>query len=261
MSCCPPSSLPYLQSENKGEGSLEKVGSCEYYQTKNISGSKAILMVPDVWGWNSGSIRSSADYFSEQGFCVVIPKLLDPALNGGTDGDALPPDFKPGESFPEFKAYMQEHPFEGVMKERLISLITHLIDTLGMTKIYTIGICFGSWVTTHLAACEEPFTSKLQQGVAVHPSIHLEESIWAQDTVALCSKAKKATLMMPCANDPDRYREGGDVFMALQANNCSCCDFKEENMMHGFYTRGDNNDEAVQKCVERATNEILAYFA
>ena len=67
--------------------------------------------------------------------------------------------------------------------------------------------------------------------------------------------------MMPCANDPDRYREGGDVFMALQANNCSCCDFKEENMMHGFYTRGDNNDEAVQKCVERATNEILAYFA
>jgi dienelactone hydrolase len=259
--------LPYLQSENKGEGTLEKVGDCEYYQTNKVDGKKAILMVPDVWGWNSGRIRALADYISEQGdgFCVVIPKLLDPALNGGTDGDALPPNYKPSGNFPEFKAFMATHPFEGVMKQRLTSLIGRLTDTLGMEKIYTIGVCFGSWVTAHLATCEEEAISgKLQRGVAVHPSIHLEETIWEKDTVALCSKAKVPTLFMPCANDPDRYREEGDVFEALKTNHLDltkCSDFKDADMMHGFFTRGDNGNEAVQHSVERATNEILAYFA
>jgi hypothetical protein len=38
-----------------------------------------------------------ADFFADLGFFVVVPKVLQPVLEGGTDGDGLPPGFDIGE--------------------------------------------------------------------------------------------------------------------------------------------------------------------
>jgi dienelactone hydrolase len=58
------------------------------YTTGSAAESKkAILIIPDVWGWNSGRTRHIADMFAEGGYLAVVPKLMIPALEGGTDGD------------------------------------------------------------------------------------------------------------------------------------------------------------------------------
>ena len=53
--------------------------------------SAALLLCPDVWGWNGGRMRAIADSLAKEGYAVAVPKLLTPASNGGTDGDALSP--------------------------------------------------------------------------------------------------------------------------------------------------------------------------
>jgi hypothetical protein len=85
----------------------------EIYLTGNLGPSgRAILICPDIWGWDSGRIRNIADHLAEADYLVVVPKILQPAcvamcenviclhphffrLNGGTDGDALSPDVAP----------------------------------------------------------------------------------------------------------------------------------------------------------------------
>jgi len=67
---------------------LEETEGIEYYGS-GTSKEKAILIIPDVWGYNSGRIRSIADLFAAEGYFVAIPKLLSPPLEGGTDGRTL----------------------------------------------------------------------------------------------------------------------------------------------------------------------------
>lgn len=89
MSCCPPDSEKYLAATYVSVGSTHKVdgSEVEYYATGNSASSTVIVFFPDVFGWNAGRTRNLADWFGEAGYYVVVPKLLAPGLNGGTDGD------------------------------------------------------------------------------------------------------------------------------------------------------------------------------
>ncbi len=88
---CPPGSLKFLENTYATVGKkITLEDGLELYATGQ-PGAKAVILVPDVWGWNSGRVRPVADLLAEGGFYVVIPKLLLPNLEGGTDGDGLPP--------------------------------------------------------------------------------------------------------------------------------------------------------------------------
>jgi len=93
MACCPPEALPYLVAEPATTGKKESVEGVEFYVSGPSGASAAILLFPDVWGWDSGRTRALADAFAEEGYRVYVPKLLQPPLEGGTDGDGLPPTF------------------------------------------------------------------------------------------------------------------------------------------------------------------------
>lgn len=59
----------------------------ELYVSPVCAGTTAVIFIPDVWGWNSGRIRNFADMMSDGGQFTVVPKLLEPPLEEGTDGD------------------------------------------------------------------------------------------------------------------------------------------------------------------------------
>ena len=93
VSCCPPNSHVYLASTYVPVGSTGSFANgTEYYKVGNPN-QNAILIIPDVFGWNGCRIRNIADQLAEGGYYVVIPKLLIPNFEGGTDGDGLPADF------------------------------------------------------------------------------------------------------------------------------------------------------------------------
>ena len=71
--------------ENTGRV-IETYGSGVDYYESGTGTKEAILIIPDVWGYNSGRTRSIADMLAAEGYYVVVPKLLTPCLEGGTDG-------------------------------------------------------------------------------------------------------------------------------------------------------------------------------
>ena len=91
MSCCPPDSEKYLASDYATVGSVVSLPTCDFYASGKASSQKAVILIPDVFGWNAGRTRNLADWFGEAGYFAIVPKLLAPGLQGGTDGDGLFP--------------------------------------------------------------------------------------------------------------------------------------------------------------------------
>lgn len=89
MSCCPPNAEKYLAPDYSAVGSILTLDSgFEAYQTGDITATKkAVILIPDIYGWNGGRTRNIADYLVDYGYYVVVPKLLTPPIDGGTDGD------------------------------------------------------------------------------------------------------------------------------------------------------------------------------
>ena len=96
-------------------------------------------MIPDVWGWDSGRSRVIADYFSDKGYLVIVPKLLQPPFEGGTDGDGLSPGFDFATRGAEFGPYMQTISWDGVLKPRLQAILEYLSNSKGINKVAISG--------------------------------------------------------------------------------------------------------------------------
>ncbi len=86
--CCPPNAEKYLAPDYKFVGQCHKLADgLEYYATGDPKTKKAVLLINDIYGWNGGRTRNIADHLAENGYYTVVPKLLTPPVDGGTDGD------------------------------------------------------------------------------------------------------------------------------------------------------------------------------
>lgn len=89
--CCPPNAEKYLAPDYKFVGKTHALADgVEFYETGNPAVTKkAVILIPDIFGWNGGRTRNIADWLAEEGYYTVVPKLLVPAVDGGTDGDGF----------------------------------------------------------------------------------------------------------------------------------------------------------------------------
>ena len=116
----------------------------ELYEAPPPETPKAALLVcPDVWGWNGGRVRAIADSLAAEGYFVVVGKFLStPALDGGTDGDALPPGgaFSMDwiKNFPWSSQQSKVHNALAYCKTRVAALAPSLTCKFGV-----VGFCYG----------------------------------------------------------------------------------------------------------------------
>ena len=255
--CCPSNSLPYLRNDVSNEGECKIHNDLHFYEVGNESSSCAVLIIPDVWGWNTGRVRVIADYMSKtMNSLVVIPKLLVPPFEGGTDGDALPPDFDMGSRGSEFKEYMKTHPFSS-QQPKLQKMVDYL-GTKKLEKMFVIGVCWGGYCATEMLGVESLRTTvPVVAAASPHPSVGIAKGFYGIETLDVVKACPVPFLYLPAGNDPDDYREGGDI-LAAAAKGSECLDFP--SMSHGFFTRGDTSDPTVAKDGERAVNAIKEYF-
>ena len=139
MSCCPPSALPYLAAKPATKGSKKAIDGVEFYET-GAQSKAAIILFPDVWGWDSGRTRALADAFAEQGYRTYVPKVLQPAFQGGTDGDGLPPDFDLGSRMEEFMGWVKTVKWDGIDKK--VNALLAYAKAEGATSIGVVGCCW-----------------------------------------------------------------------------------------------------------------------
>lgn len=98
-----------------------------------------------VWGWNGGRTRAIADTLAaEDGYKVVVPKFLQPELEGGTDGDGLPPDFDMAARSADFGPWVSAIPWKGNLDAKMGALLEKL-SADGAAKIGMVGFCWGGW--------------------------------------------------------------------------------------------------------------------
>ena len=160
-----------------------------------------------MWGWNGGRVRAIADGLAEQGYKVAVGKFLStPALDGGTDGDALPPD---GEFNLE---WIKNFPWE---KQRpKVEAALGFLKAEGCTKIGVMGFCYGG----HPACWASTIDPSVVCGVVCHPSMQLEGFAFGGDTVALLKSVQCPFLLAPAGNDLPMWSDSGDFGEALKAS-------------------------------------------
>lgn len=77
MSCCPAGSEKYLLSTYVPVGTVTTLeGGVEAY-VSGTPDSNAMIIFPDIYGWNGGHIRKIADMFAADGYYTIIPKVIN----------------------------------------------------------------------------------------------------------------------------------------------------------------------------------------
>ncbi|KAI9023467.1 dienelactone hydrolase family-domain-containing protein [Hyaloraphidium curvatum] len=258
--CCPPNSEPYLKADYATKGATTTLPSgVEAYVVGPKDAKKAILVIPDVWGWNSGRVRAIADNFGDGGYRVVVPKLLTPPLEGGTDGDALPPDFDIEKRMMDLVGYLKKFPFASSLKPKVASCLKD-IKAGGADKIGMIGYCWGGWVIAHTAA--DPAAGPLVNAAAIfHPSIHLEDGVWGGKAAELLGKSSAPMLFCPAENDPPVYIPGGPYYDSLKKVQPATASVPFKGVQHGFVNRGDLAAPGVKEAVGKAIDDAAAFFS
>eukprot|EP00597_Dinobryon_sp_UTEXLB2267_P016197 CAMPEP_0201096530 /NCGR_PEP_ID=MMETSP0812-20130820/5509_1 /ASSEMBLY_ACC=CAM_ASM_000668 /TAXON_ID=98059 /ORGANISM="Dinobryon sp., Strain UTEXLB2267" /LENGTH=256 /DNA_ID=CAMNT_0047350843 /DNA_START=70 /DNA_END=840 /DNA_ORIENTATION=+ len=251
MSCCPENSLPYLAPSYTVKGTIQAHSNGhEFYVSGDPTLKKAVLIIPDIYGWNGGRTRNIADYYADNGYYAIVPKILQPAMEGAVDGDGHA-------DVPFNLQYTISITWEGCVQPRVQSMIEHL-KSVGIEKAVMIGFCWGGWVLAHTLSDSE-MSGLFVCGAVPHPSIQLEQA-YGGKPVELLSRVTRPMLLMPAQNDSDSYREGGEWFEALLMNNPSSATIDFPTMTHGWVPRGDVSIPGMEAEVERALSSMLAFF-
>jgi dienelactone hydrolase len=224
----------------------------EYYATGSPS-AKAVMLIPDVFGWNGGRTRNVADFLAERGYYTVVPKLMVPPVDGGVDGDGFNGFSSVG--------FLLETLKERFPAEQLLARVAAIVDHMkaqGAREIGILGFCWGGWVGSHVLA--SPLAASFRCCAVAHPSLILEAGAFGKDVLTLVQSIQKPCLWLPAIGDHDEYNEDGAWFLALKANHPSSKTIPFKEVEHGFVPRGDISVPKVKEEVDRALAAILSFF-
>jgi len=253
MVCCPEGSAPYLANGHVNTGQVINVGGFPCYATGVPDSTRALIVASDVWGWNGGRTRALADHLAAAlNAYVLVPRLLDaPPLEGGTDGDGLPPGFSIEARMKDFADFVRGHPWTSLSK-KLDAILAHVDGKpVGM-----VGFCWGGWFLCQASA----HSTALTCGVIAHPSVGLEEMIFKGSNVEVARRVQCPLLLMPAGNDPPIYLPGGNFFETLKAAHPATKAVPFPAMAHGWVPRGDLSDAYVRRDVDAAVQLMVKYF-
>lgn len=266
MSCCPPGSEPYLASNYAAKGEKKSITGVEFYSAGTpAEGKKAILIIPDIWGWDSGRTRAFADMLAEKGYYVAVPKLLMPPFEGGTDGDGLPPNFDLGTRGGEMAGWIKPINWPDDTQAKMTALIGFLKEQK-ITTFSMLGFCYGAYPIAKTIADKSMWKDigmEIVCAVSPHPSIQIGWGIFGDDKSFL-PHVDRPFLLMPAGGDPDDYRPGGEIFEELKKADKSgktrtmATEFADMN--HGWSVRGDITDAAVKAQVDKFIEHMTAWF-
>eukprot|EP00808_Paulinella_micropora_P031033 g44078.t1 len=263
--CCPPGSPGPLDPAKCGgeKGHEVEFMGANLYVTGPKHSGRAIVIVPDVWGWGRpkcGRVREVADQFAEGvGALVVVADFFpgNPLVNLTYKGD---PGFGPIlKKWANPYSWMECKP---VMVSAMRYADTHAKtgDDDQKVAIGTMGFCWGSWIVLHASG---EFSHKLKCGVSFHPSHVSICEIVGENEEALLRDVKVPQLMWAAGNDPNSTKPGGlaDQIWSKQPWYEYCELNEVPNMVHGYTQRLDGtSDPEIDREQKRAMAAGIAYF-
>jgi len=243
--CCPPDSLGGLKTDYKPRGVIQNFDGLSVYTVGQ--GEKAIIVIHDLLGVDSGRTKEICDQFADAGYLIVMPDFFEG--DGGTEKDFL-------EGFFLFKTYsimkrLWKVPFKKV-QEHLNKSIYPFLESKGVKKIGTMGFCWGGFIVFNICADE-----RVGAGVGFHP-VYDKFFVSVQK---LTEAVKCPQLICPAENDSNEMKEGQKIEKTLRkrlGDDVKIKTFPE--MQHGFVNRGDMKDPKVERDVKEAIKLAFEHF-
>mmetsp|Transcript_101429 Transcript_101429/g.325933 ORF Transcript_101429/g.325933 Transcript_101429/m.325933 type:complete len:533 (+) Transcript_101429:31-1629(+) len=250
---------PFDASPRPQEGKVLDMSGVGVYQTGSSS-PVGILLVSDLYGWNSGRVRSVADYLAKSlNAIVVVPRLLDkPPFGEGTDGDGLPPEFQTAERQKELRTWLMRYVWN-TYKPKLEAAAVALRSN-GAKRIAQVGFCFGAWV---IFKASEIIT-EVVANVAMYPNLHFLEELHDGNPHKLANRLRGPVMFVPAKDCPSMYGPEGDLYQSILRRHPNDAEsFPHLDMVHDFVLRGDVADPKVKSATEDAilaTGKFLRKF-
>jgi dienelactone hydrolase len=204
------------------------------------------------------SLDAICDVLADCGYAVCMPSLFgdlpfDLAVNGPADGE-----------FEKFNSFAQEGGvawFQQQTYEKLKPVVAAGYEYLqaqqnadDTTPIMVLGFCFGTWLLSK-ASVDFAFAA----AVGCHPATILESAVYEGDEMAMLHALRQPTLFLWAGNDSDIYvGDDGAGKKALVATGGGVEEFPE--MLHGWVSRGDVSDAAVQRDFAKAMTMIVSFM-
>ncbi|KAB5530517.1 Alpha/Beta hydrolase protein [Coniochaeta sp. 2T2.1] len=221
-SCC----LKGFEWDGRPNG-VEKTLNGQSYYVTGASQDVAILVVHDLYGWNFTNTRLLADHYAaEVGATVYVPdffggSVLSPALiDNPAEWTKL-----------NLPAFMERNSKSVRLPE--IAAFARFLRTKHQ-RIGAVGFCYGGWAVFQLGA-ETPGDEIRKVGVPVQIVVPERDPMFTEALKAY------AVAEIPKLGVPFDYQ----FFPGLE---------------HGFAVRGNREDEAETKGMERAMRVTVAWF-
>ncbi|KAI8985543.1 alpha/beta-hydrolase [Trametes punicea] len=235
-----------VRHEGTPEGQFTKVGGVDsYVATPKIDypKDKAILFLTDVFGLKLQNNLLLADDFARNGFKVIVPDILE--------GDALPEDALNSGNF-DLGAWLAKHPADRVAN--ITRTVLNALKAEGVTKVATVGYCFGARPSFDLA-----FNNEVQVVAVSHPSLLQIPA----DLEKYASQSRAPLLINSCETDsqfPQEAQAKADEILGGGKFQPGYVRTYWEGCTHGFAVRGDMSNPKVKAGKEgafKATVEFL----
>ena len=220
------------------------------------SGNKAILYSFDIFGFGSGRTFQICDYFASKGYQVFMPDFFlgKPYPNKPIEADVVD--------------VIKNFPFDShllpLFKEKILPfMIKNNVETFAV-----MGTCWGAWNSFKIASLPE-CKDMVKCGVSIHPSLRIE-GMFEGSVEEMVGNLNIPQLVVPTQNELPRIKPKGELIIIMKEKVGSLkeaditgldknkVDFSSkvlvhafENMIHGYFTRGEMENQDVKVAVEK----------
>jgi len=264
--CCPDGGSYGPLIAEPGKGNAVKWGDLDVYEAptpEGASGKVAVLIFPDVYGWEMGLTRVVCDRLATELKCLAVtPDFFHGAPIAAQDLEVR--CWKPGGVL-GMVWRMRSHKWPSVKAD--FEACTARLKSQGVERIAVLGFCWGGWAITHAAS--DPF---VKAAASCHPAPKGVSGVVGDDINAMYAAVQCPVLFCVAGNDPDDVKPGGLADKALNAEGRPGLKSEVfEEMKHGWVTRGtaSQNESAKEDAElatkmaderERALQLVLAHF-
>jgi dienelactone hydrolase len=216
-------------------------------ESSNNNNNRGIVLFTDVWGFTPRAFEICDFFASKGGYHVISPDCFRGETKG-THGNE------------DMAAWLRKFPYHNLVKDDISACLDFLHNHCQVpstdNNIGAIGFCWGGWAIAKSASEGIPW----KVGVSPHPSTKIERAAFDGDEEAMLEKVSMPFLLLPAGNDAENLKPGSETVKALESKGGKSILFDE--MVHGWVTRGDQNDEntAVKRDADAALQHALDFF-
>ena len=225
------------------------LGGIDAYEVGNREAGKAILVFPDLWGWDSGRTRGVCDALAkETGAYVLAPGVVRSWwwMSAGPTGFTMP--------LFAFWAYM--YAGASATNPQFTQHVEPHLQKLGITKYAVTGFCLGCMNAVNSAAVAK---TKPAAAFLFHPSFQAFGRLGSPEMASALKDMRAPTLIFASKNDPDVVQEGGEAQKAIREAGVECT-VKRVEQAHGWMNRGDVSEPSMKKDVQDALDATVAFL-